>query len=280
MLLLRPPHSHTPNSNHSPTPSLPRYCAGGELFHWLKAHKLFSETRSKLYGAEIALALDTMHQHDIIYRDLKPENLLLGEDGHVKVTDFGLAKDHVKGDGAEEGTNTFCGTPEYLAPEILNSKGHGKAVDWWSFGTLLWEMMCGLPPFYDKNVQRMYNKILYQDITFPTNDNIKLSPDAKDLLTKLLERDVESRLGSGPTGGTDIAQHAFFAELDMAKVLAREYTPEFLPPKGAESAANFDAEFTDEKAAISLAPASALAGKDANAFEGFTYMPGAAGLNG
>jgi serine/threonine protein kinase len=147
------------------------YMSGGELFFWLKKEKRFSENRCRLYTAEIVVALDAMHSVNIIYRDLKPENILLDSHGHIRLTDFGLAKDNITGPGAEGGTKTFCGTPEYLAPEILENKGHGKAVDWWSLGTLLYEMLCGLPPYYDTNVQRMYHKILHAPLKFPKSDN-------------------------------------------------------------------------------------------------------------
>lgn len=147
-------------------------------------------------GAEITLALGALHAANIIYRDLKPENILVDLDGHIRLTDFGLSKDGITGPGAEGGTKTFCGTPEYLAPEILDNKGHGKSVDWWSFGTLLYEMLCGLPPFYDTNIQKMYHKILCAPLRFPSY----LSDDAKIILRGLLQRKVEERLGSGPGG--------------------------------------------------------------------------------
>ncbi len=116
------------------------YMAGGELFFWLKKDRKFSENRCRLYAAEITLAIEALHSADIVYRDLKPENILLDESGHLRLTDFGLAKGGITGSGAEGGTKTFCGTPEYLAPEILENKGHGKAVDWWALGTLLYEV--------------------------------------------------------------------------------------------------------------------------------------------
>ena len=220
------------------------YMGGGELFHWLKEHRRFSEPRARLYTAEIGLGLGALHDLDIVYRDLKPENLLIDTEGHIRITDFGLSKDNVTGAGAEGGTKTFCGTPEYLAPEILENRGHGKAVDWWSFGTLLYEMMCGLPPFYDTNVQRMYNKILIAPLKFPSY----ISKDAKAVLMALLQRAVDQRLGSAKDF-SEIAAHDFYASLDMDKVYKKQIKPEFVPQiKGADTAAHFDKEFTSEKA--------------------------------
>lgn len=146
------------------------YMAGGELFFWLKQERKFSETRCRLYTAEITLALDALHKANIVYRDLKPENILLDAAGHIRLTDFGLAKSGVTSYNADGGTKTFCGTPEYLAPEILENKGHGKAVDWWALGTLLFEMLTGLPPFYDTNIHKMYQKILNDPIKFPKGE--------------------------------------------------------------------------------------------------------------
>jgi serine/threonine protein kinase len=160
------------------------YMAGGELFFWLKKDRRFSEERCRLYTAEITSALEALHANNIIYRDLKPENILLDAEGHIRLTDFGLAKGGITSAGPEGGTKTFCGTPEvaptsslppyrkqYLAPEILENKGHGKAVDWWSLGTFLFEMLWGLPPFYDTNVQKMYQKILQSQLKFPKNSS-------------------------------------------------------------------------------------------------------------
>ena len=228
-----------------------------------------------MYCAEMGLAIAELHKHDVVYRDLKPENLLLDLQGHIRITDFGLAKEGITTADGSGGTKTFCGTPEYLAPEILENKGHGTAVDWWSFGTLLYEMMCGLPPFYDTNVQRMYTKILSSPLRFPSY----LSEDARGVLTGLLKRPVSERLGSGPTRFGEIQGHAFYKPLDFEKVYRKEYKPEFVPPsKNAGSAGNFDKEFTAEKPIDSVVTSKLTAAQTDKAnFEGFTFNPHAAG---
>jgi serum/glucocorticoid-regulated kinase 2 len=251
------------------------YMAGGELFFWLKKDRKFSENRCRLYAAEITSALEALHSEDIIYRDLKPENILLDSVGHLRLTDFGLAKGGITGPGAEGGTKTFCGTPEYLAPEILENKGHGKAVDWWAMGTLLYEMLTGLPPFYDTNVQRMYHKILHDPLKFPKGDKQQLSEPARDCLRGLLERRVAARLGSGPTGAEEVKRSSFFSSLDWVKVLAKEYTPEFRPPAASSDTdvRNFDAEFTSENAADSMVTTHMTETmEEKTKFEGFTFQ--------
>lgn len=252
------------------------YMAGGELFFWLKKDKRFSENRCRLYTAEITLALEALHSHNIIYRDLKPENILLDAEGHIRLTDFGLSKDNVSGPGAEGGTKTFCGTPEYLAPEILENKGHGKAVDWWSLGTLLYEMLCGLPPYYDTNVQRMYHKILHAPLKFPKSENPSrnLSNPAKDILKGLLERKVADRLGSGPGDANELKATEFLSSLDFDVVYARGYTPEFIPPakRDETDVSNFDSEFTEEKAVDSMVTFHLSSSQtETSNFKGFTY---------
>ncbi|EQC35786.1 AGC protein kinase [Saprolegnia diclina VS20] len=246
------------------------YCSGGELFFWLKKDRRFSQSKARLFAAEILLALEELHNHDIIYRDLKPENILLDSEGHIRLTDFGLSKEAVTGAGAVGGTKTFCGTPEYLAPEILENKGHGKAVDWWSLGTLIYEMLTGLPPFYDQNMQRMYDKIINAPLRFPSF----MSAEAKSLLTGLLQRKVSDRLGSGPTDGAEIRNHPFFAGMDWDQIYRKETTPEFKPPNrmGSIDTSNFDLEFTGEKPVDSVVTTnlSETQRNKAN-FAGFTY---------
>ena len=123
------------------------YCPGGELFFYLSQIGRFKEDAARFYASNILLALEHLHQKNIIYRDLKPENVLVGKDGYIKLTDFGLSKENIQGD---KEAMSLCGTAEYLSPEILLKKGHGKATDWWSFGAIIYEMLCGLPPFYSK----------------------------------------------------------------------------------------------------------------------------------
>ncbi|KAG2383554.1 hypothetical protein C9374_004225 [Naegleria lovaniensis] len=166
------------------------YLPGGELFFHLREETKFDVERAKFYAAQIVLAIEHLHKNDIIYRDLKPENVVLDADGYAVLTDFGLAKTSI---GNNTPTYTFCGTPEYLAPEILKGQGHGKAVDWWSLGILLYEMIVGLPPFYSENINEMYELILKAPLKFPGT----VDAQAQSLLKGLLERDEHKRLGGG-----------------------------------------------------------------------------------
>ncbi|CAK9251137.1 unnamed protein product, partial [Sphagnum jensenii] len=191
--------------------------------------------------------------------------------GHLRLTDFGLAK------RAEGGTKTFCGTPEYLAPEILENKGHGKAVDWWALGTLLYEMLTGLPPYYDTNVQRMYHKILHDPLKFPKSEKTQLSEPARDVLRGLLERRVSARMCSGPTGCEELKKSSFFTPLDFRKVYDKEYIPEFRPPRATSDTdvRNFDHEFTSEPAGDSLVTTHMTNTMvEKSNFEGFTFQGG------
>ena len=199
------------------------YLNGGELFFHLSNVDRFTESRAKMYAAEIVLALGYLHENQIIYRDLKPENLLLDMQGHVCVTDFGLVKE-----GLPYGqlTYTFCGSPEYLAPEILQAKGYGRAVDWWALGTFMYEMLEGLPPFYDDDISVMNCKILTQPLYFHPDH---FSKEAKDILRGLLERDPSKRLGSSREGAEEIKRHPFFRDIDWDMLYHRKVEPEFKP---------------------------------------------------
>jgi len=241
------------------------YLPGGELFYRLKRETRFSIERVRLYSSEIALGLGHLHSLDMIYHDLKPENLLLDEVGHVCLTDFGLSKEMVTTANAAK---TFCGTPEYLAPEILQNVGHGKAVDWWSLGTLVFEMLTGLPPFYSRNINHMYDKILRAELRCPSY----LPSDVTTLIQGLLIRDPIRRLGSGPGDIKELEAATFFQPLDFEKVYRKEYTPIYKPNIGGETdVTNFDPSFTNEEAVDSVIDTSQLSDKHKNEFKGFTY---------
>ena len=231
------------------------FLSGGELFFHLSSVGKFDEWRAKFYCAEIALAIGHLHKLDIIYRDLKPENAVLDKDGHVCLTDFGLAKTNVR----EANAQTFCGTPEYLAPEFLLGGGHGKAVDWWSLGVLLYEMLCGLPPFYSENVNEMYEFILTKPLEFPPD----VSPAAQDVLRQLLDRNPDTRLQSIDK----LMAHPFFHDIKWDDLYNRRVPPPFKPDTNAVN--NFDTEFTSLKPRLSTRDTS---GAPHVNIAGFTYQ--------
>ncbi|KID85465.1 serine/threonine-protein kinase gad8 [Metarhizium guizhouense ARSEF 977] len=246
---------------------------GGELFHHLTNERRFDVNRARFYTAELLCALECLHGFNVIYRDLKPENILLDYQGHIALCDFGLCKLEMKD---EDRTNTFCGTPEYLAPELLLGQGYNKTVDWWTLGVLLYEMLTGLPPFYNEETNEMYRKILSEPLSFPGNDVVP--PAAKDLLTKLLNRNPAERLGAN--GSAEIKGHAFFHAIDWRKLLERKYEPTFKPNvANALDTTNFDPEFTTEAPQDSFVEDPALSQTMQDQFAGFSYNRPVAGLN-
>jgi len=207
------------------------FVPGGELFTHLRTQNRFPEDLSKFYAASIVLAFGYMHHLNVIYRDLKPENLLLTREGYLKITDFGFAK------YVEDRTWTLCGTPEYLAPEIIQSKGHGKSVDWWATGILIYEMMAGYPPFYDDNPFCIYQKILHSKVEFPRF----FDPKCRDLIKKLLQHDTTRRIGCIRGGASKIQAHKWFSVIDWQALLNQQIAPPFLPTCGDEGdTSNFD----------------------------------------
>ena len=224
------------------------FIRGGELFQHLRTEKFFKEDKARFYAASMGLALDYLHNHGIVYRDIKPENILIGEDGYLKLIDFGMAK---MLQGNEKATS-FCGTPEYLAPEIITGEGHNRAADWWSYGILLFEMLCGIPPFYCENTERMYDLITNAELRFPKR--IQVSDNAKDLIKKLLIKQQDKRLGVNK-GFEEIKTHPFFQGFDFDALLAKKLEAPFIPVlKDSLDVGNFDEEFTSEDIATSVIP--------------------------
>ncbi|KAH8680621.1 kinase-like domain-containing protein [Xylariales sp. PMI_506] len=245
---------------------------GGELFYHLQKEQRFDVNRARFYTAELLCALECLHGFNVIYRDLKPENILIDYQGHIALCDFGLCKLDMKD---EDRTNTFCGTPEYLAPELLMGQGYNKTVDWWTLGVLLYEMLTGLPPFYDENTNEMYRKILSEPLHFPGPEIVP--PAAKDLLTKLLNRNPEERLGVN--GSAEIKAHPFFHAIDWRKLLQRKYEPTFKPSVAdALDTENFGKEFTDEAPQDSYVDGPMLSQTAQEPFAGFSYNRPIAGL--
>ncbi|KAJ2491481.1 Serine/threonine-protein kinase Sgk2 [Coemansia sp. RSA 2050] len=252
------------------------YVNGGELFFHLQRERRFGENRSRFYAAEITSALAYLHGMDVVYRDLKPENCLLDAHGHVRIVDFGLAKDvgpvawRTEGSAlysVEEGgkTGTFCGTPEYLAPEVLLRQRYGKEVDWYCLGAVLYEMLTGLPPFYHQDNNAMYQRILNEDLRFPSalpppaacngtmyagSGNVAghaIGRYAQDFVFRMMERDPQKRLGHGVFGTENVKRHVFFHGIDWGKIYRQEYAPPFVPKVSSIfDLSNIDPEFRNE----------------------------------
>jgi len=222
------------------------YVNGGELFSYLRKEGRLPNDDAAFYAGEIILAFQYLHSIHIVYRDLKPENLLIDSDGHMKITDFGFAK------VVEDRTWTLCGTPEYLAPEIIQSKGHGKPVDWWALGVLIYEMLAGYPPFYDENPFGIYQKVLAGKIEFPRHFDVKV----KDLIKRLLTPDRAKRFGCLKNGAEDIKKHKWYKGFDWVNLGARKVTPPMVPAvKGPDDTSMFDRY--PESTEASAAPISA-----------------------
>lgn len=214
---------------------------GGHLFFQLYRAGTFDENLAKLYTAELVLAITHLHSLGFVHRDLKPENVLLDSQGHIRVTDFGLAKGNMS-DAEDQRSNSFIGTMEYMAPEVIAGRGHGKAVDWWSIGVLLYEMLCGVPPFRAKSRPGLQKLITSAKLKMPNY----LSSEASSLLKGLLTKEASKRLGFGPTGSADVVKHAFFKGVDWKKLQMRDVPSPFKPTiRSIDSVENFDKIWTD-----------------------------------
>ncbi|XP_050085878.1 RAC-gamma serine/threonine-protein kinase isoform X1 [Anopheles aquasalis] len=223
-----------------------QYVNGGELFFHLSRERIFPEDRTRFYAAEIISALGYLHSHGIIYRDLKLENLLLDKDGHIKIADFGLCKEDIT---YGRTTKTFCGTPEYLAPEVLEDNDYGHAVDWWGTGVVMYEMICGRLPFYNRDHDILFTLILMEEVKFPR----QISANARSLLSGLLVKNPKQRLGGGQEDAKEIMAHPFFASINWTDLVHKRITPPFKPQVTSDTDTRyFDKEFTGES--VELTP--------------------------
>jgi protein-serine/threonine kinase len=201
---------------------------------------------------------------NILYRDLKPENVLVGSDGYIKLTDFGLSKENIQG---QKDAKSLCGTAEYLSPEILQRQGHGKATDWWSFGAIIYEMLVGLPPFYSKDREKLYQNIKYGE---PKMDYDFLTPDARDLCTRLLIKNPAERLGGGETDAEEIKCHPWFECIDWKKIESKVLAPPYKPQLDhSDDVKHFPPEFTNLQP--SPQDLESLKAQDASKFPTFSY---------
>jgi protein kinase A len=193
---------------------------GGEMFPLLRKHKTFPPPQAKFYAACVVLAFEYMHKRDFIYRDLKPENLLLDNDGYLKITDFGFTKK------VPHKTWTMCGTPEYMAPEIISHNGHGRAVDWWCIGIFIFEMLASYTPFYGKGGNmKMYERVVRGTFNVPSH----ISQEAKALIRGLLRTRPHMRLGMLKVGADSIKCHPWFQSFDWQALLWRKMKAPYIP---------------------------------------------------
>uniref|UniRef100_A0A3Q2CLS8 Protein kinase N3 n=1 Tax=Cyprinodon variegatus TaxID=28743 RepID=A0A3Q2CLS8_CYPVA len=221
------------------------YSPGGDLMKHIHTN-IFSEKQTLFYSSCVLLGLEFLHQNKIVYRDLKLDNLLMDADGYVRIADFGLCKE---GMGHGDRTNTFCGTPEFLAPEVLTENSYTRSVDWWELGVLIYEMLVGESPFPGDDEEEVFDSIVNEEVRYPRS----LSQKSASLMQKLLQKDPELRLGSGEEDAAEIKRHQFFQGMDWDALLAKKMKPPFLPAiKAPQDVSNFDEEFTRLKPVLTL----------------------------
>ena len=246
------------------------FMQGGDMFFHMHDGQIviFNNEKTRFYIMELVLALESLHKNNMVYRDLKPENILLDSKGHVKLTDFGLSK--ILEDEKDKAF-TLCGTPQYLAPEVLLRQGYDKAVDWWSLGCVMYEMLMGRLPFAIKRGMKLSMRIYERKMDFSK----RITDSAKDLVQKLLVINPKHRLGSGPNGTENVKNHPFFDGVDWDLAMKKQLKPPFIPKlKSDTDLRYFDIMFTDEKIG---GPKRKNTNRDrdrepSNEYNGFTYM--------
>uniref|UniRef100_A0A8C9Y536 Protein kinase C n=1 Tax=Sander lucioperca TaxID=283035 RepID=A0A8C9Y536_SANLU len=244
------------------------YVNGGDLMFQIQRSRKFDEARSRFYAAEVTSALMFLHRHGVIYRDLKLDNILLDAEGHCKLADFGMCKEGIL-DGVS--TTTFCGTPDYIAPEILQELDYGPSVDWWALGVLMYEMMAGQPPFEADNEDDLFESILHDDVLYP----VWLSKEAVSILKAFMTKSPNKRLGCVAAQGLEeaIKFHVFFREIDWMLLEQRKIRPPFKPRiKTKRDVNNFDQDFTREEPNLTPTEASIIKQINQDEFKGFSYF--------
>ncbi|OHT17403.1 AGC family protein kinase [Tritrichomonas foetus] len=230
------------------------YISGGEVFSHLRTMQCFDLDVTRFYAAEILLVFQMLQSHNLVYRDLKPENLVFSADGHIKFIDFGFAKK------IADRTYTLCGTPEYLAPEIIRGEGASFGSDWWAYGILIYEFLVGQTPFVDENENRMYQKICKGQVYFPST----IDPITKSLLQGLLQVDPSKRLGCTAIGAQEIMNHPWFQGIDWNKVYNHRYQAPLVPIVENEGDSSNFADYSDPSLMMDV-----IATEDMGDFEGF-----------